>query len=219
VELARFGFASGTLDVVEHGPNKRAALHLVRGPDELASFDQGGLEVFEIDVGSFAGALRRNNHTLKRALTDPRILSGIGNAYSDEILHEAQLSPVALTGRLSDVQIERLFGAVHHILATFTERLRAEVGDGFPAKVTAFRPDMAVHGRYGQPCPRCGSLVQRIVYASRETNYCARCQTGGRPLADRALSRLLGKDWPKTMEELELRRTQGRKWEHREGKP
>jgi len=203
VLLATFSFESGTLHLVEMGPKKRASIHLVRGAEGLAAFDHGGLEVGAATLSEFAEVLRRRNHTLKRALTDPTLLSGIGNAYSDEILWEAQLSPIRQTSKLTDDEIARLFEATRTSLATWTDRLREELVTGFPEKVTAFREGMAVHGRYREPCPRCGSPVQRIVYADRETNYCATCQTEGRPLADRALSRLLGKDWPKTMEELE----------------
>jgi formamidopyrimidine-DNA glycosylase len=181
-------------------------VHVVRGAPALSSFDAGGLEVLQADLNTFVAVVRSENHTLKRTLTDPRLLSGIGNAYSDEILHAARLSPVKLTSKLDDEELGRLYDATCETLRTWTERLRAAVGEGWPEKVTAFHPEMAVHGRYGQPCPVCGAAVQRIVYADRETNYCAQCQTSGRPLADRALSRLLGKDWPKTMEELDERR-------------
>ncbi len=204
-----FTFDSGTLYLVEMGPKKRASLHVLAGRALLADLDPGGAEVFEIDLDTFAGVLRRRNHTLKRALTDPRLLSGIGNAYSDEILHAAGLSPIKLTQKLTDDEMEGLYQATLTTLELWTERLRAEVGEGWPQKVTAFRPEMAVHGKHGEPCPVCGAKVQRIKYADRETNYCARCQTGGRPLADRALSRFLGKDWPKTLEELEERRGGG----------
>ena len=205
VGLAAFDFASGTLLLTEAGAKRRASLHVVRGGKALAAFDRGGLEVLEADLSSFRAALRRESHTLKRALTDPTCFSGIGNAYSDEILHRARLSPLALTGNLTDEEAEALYHAARDTLSEWVERLRREVGDGFPEKVTAFREGMAVHGRYGKPCPVCGSPVQRIVYASNEANYCARCQTGGRLLADRALSRLLKKDWPRTLEELEER--------------
>jgi formamidopyrimidine-DNA glycosylase len=202
--LCAFDFSAGTLLLTEASTKKRASLHLVRGAAGLAAFDRGGLEVLEADLGAFGAALRRENHTLKRALTDPRLLSGIGNAYSDEILHAAQLSPARLTSQLDDAEVARLYDSTREVLALWTDRLRAEVGEGsFPEKVTAFREGMAVHGRYRQPCPRCGAKVQRIVYADTETNYCARCQTGGRLLADRSLSRLLKDDWPRTLDELE----------------
>ena len=201
--LAAFDFANGTLLLTEAGTKKRASLHVVRGKGGLAALDPGGLEVFEADLDRFAASLTEENHTLKRALTDPRRFSGIGNAYSDEILHRARLSPVALTQKLTREQIGRLFEAVCATLVDWTERLRTEAGDEFPEKITAFREGMAVHGRYGQPCPDCGAPVQRIRYASNETNYCARCQTGGKLLADRALSRLLKKDWPRSLDELE----------------
>jgi formamidopyrimidine-DNA glycosylase len=181
----------------------------VRGEEGLAEHDRGGLEVLEADLRAFAVALRRENHTLKRALTDPRILSGIGNAYSDEILHRARLSPARLTQKLPEAEVERLYEATRSILGEWVERLRAEVGEGFPEKVTAFREGMAVHGRHRQPCPICGDPVQRIVYAQNEANYCATCQTGGKLLADRSLSRLLRSDWPRTLEELEKRRGGG----------
>jgi formamidopyrimidine-DNA glycosylase len=204
--LAAFDFPSGTVLLTEAGAKRRASLHVVRS-DGLAALDRGGLEVLEADLVSFGGTLRRENHTLKRALTDPTLFSGIGNAYSDEILNRARLSPLALTGGLTDEQVEVLYRAARATLSDWVERLRREAGDEFPEKVTAFREGMAVHGRYGKPCPVCGSPVQRIVYASNEANYCARCQTGGRLLADRALSRLLKKDWPHTIEELEERRS------------
>lgn len=203
VLLAALRFGSGTLYLVEMGPKKRAALHVLAGREALAHLDPGGLEVLSADETAFAATLRQRNHTLKRALTDPTLLSGIGNAYSDEILWAAQLSPVKLSQKLEDDEMARLYTATRATLEDWTDRLRREAGDAFPEKVTAFREGMAVHGRYRQPCPRCGDEVQRIAYADRETNYCATCQTGGKPLADRALSRLLGKDWPKTMEELE----------------
>ena len=205
--LAAFDFSTGTWLLTEAGTRKRAALHLVKGEDELSALDPGGLEVFETDLTAFRAALRRENHTLKRALTDPRLFSGIGNAYSDEILHRARLSPVRLTQQLDEEEMERLLQATRETLRAWIATLREEAGAGFPEKVTAFRPRMAVHGRYGHPCPVCGSPVQRIVHAENETNYCARCQTGGRLLADRALSRLLHEDWPKTLEELEERRS------------
>ena len=201
--LAAFDFAHGTLTLTEFGPKKRASLHLVRGEAALLEHDPGGLDVFEIDLDTFRAALARENHTLKRALTDPRLLSGIGNAYSDEILHRARLSPLAMTEKLSAEESARLYAAARATLADWTERLRAHYRDDFPEKVTAFRPDMAVHGKYGQPCPDCGTAVQRIRYADNETNYCPRCQTGGQLLADRAFSRLLRKDWPRTIDELE----------------
>lgn len=201
--LAAFDFSSGTVVLTEAGSKKRASLHLVRGEDGLRRLDPGGVEVLETDELSFGETLRRENHTLKRALTDPRLFSGIGNAYSDEILHRARLSPVKLTSRLSEEEIERLFRAARETLSEWLERLRRRTGAGFPEKVTAFRPEMAVHGRYKKPCPVCGEAVQRIVYAENETNYCSRCQTGGKLLADRALSRLLKKDWPRSLEDLE----------------
>jgi formamidopyrimidine-DNA glycosylase len=201
--LAAFDFPKGTLTLTEFGPKKRASLHLVEGEAALREHDPGGLEVFEIDLDTFREALARENHTLKRALTDPRLFSGIGNAYSDEILHRARLSPVAMTAKLSAEETARLYEATRATLTDWVERLRARYGDGFPEKVTAFRPEMAVHGRYREPCPVCGTAVQRIRYADNETNYCPRCQTGGQLLADRAFSRLLRKDWPKTIDELE----------------
>ena len=201
--LAAFDFEPGTVLFTEEGTKKRASLHLVRGREGLALHGRGGLDVFAAGADAFAAALRRENHTLKRALTDPRILDGIGGAYSDEILHAARLSPLQLTSKSSDEELARLHEAARETLSHWVERLRAEIGDGFPEQVTAFREGMAVHGRFGQPCPACGSPVQRIVYADRETNYCARCQTGGRLLADRALSRLLKRDWPRTVDELE----------------
>ena len=204
--LAAFDFPSGTLLLTEASPNKRATLHLVRGAAALAELDPGGLEVLETDRAGFRQALLRESHTLKRALTDPRLLAGIGNAYSDEILHRARLSPVKLTRRLAEDEITALFAAARAVLREWIERLRAEAGDGFPEKVTAFRPGMAVHGRHREPCPVCGSPVQRIVHAENEANYCATCQTGGKLLADRALSRLLRGDWPRTLEELEKRK-------------
>jgi formamidopyrimidine-DNA glycosylase len=205
--LAAFDFPQGTLTLTEAGAKKRASLHLVRGEEALREHDAGGLEVFAIDRERFHAALVAENHTLKRALTDPRLFSGIGNAYSDEILHRARLSPLAMTEKLSAEEVARLYEATRTTLADWTERLRAHYGDSFPEKVTAFRPDMAVHGKYRQPCPVCGTAVQRIRYADNETNYCPRCQTEGRLLADRGLSRLLRRDWPRTIEELErLRR-------------
>ena len=203
--LAAFDFTSGTLILTEAGTKKRASLYIVRGNDALSEHDPGGREVLEMSAGDFRDFLVRRNHTLRRALTDPRIFSGIGNAYSDEILHDAGLSPVALTQKLSAADIERLYRSTRKVLVSWTERLRTDTGAEFPKKVTAFRKDMAVHGRFGKPCPTCGTTVQRIRYASNETNYCPRCQTGGKLLADRSLSRLLKKDWPRTIEELERR--------------
>ncbi|HVP14080.1 MAG TPA: DNA-formamidopyrimidine glycosylase family protein [Terriglobales bacterium] len=205
IGLAALDFDVGTLIVTEAATRQRASLHLVSGAEALAALDPGGLEPLESDEASFRAALRREDHTLKRALTDPRLFSGIGNAYADEILHRARLSPLQRAARLSDEEIARLFAATRATLIEWTDRLREESGKEFPAKVTAFREGMAVHGRYRQPCPDCGAPIQRIVYAENETNYCARCQTGGRLLADRALSRLLRSDWPRTLEELEER--------------
>jgi formamidopyrimidine-DNA glycosylase len=207
IGLAAFDFDAGTLIVTEAGSKRRASLHLVRGAKALAALDPGGLEVLSAELPEFDERMRRENHTLRRALTDPHLLAGIGNAYSDEILHRARLSPVRLTRRLSDAEMARLFEATRDTLQLWLERLRRETGDGFPEKVTAFRDGMAVHGRHRQPCPDCGAPVQRIVYAENETNYCAACQTGGRLLADRALSRLLRRDWPRSLEELEARRS------------
>ncbi len=204
--LGALDFPNGTLLVTEASTKKRATLHLVQGEEALREHDRGGLEVMGCALEDFAQALGRGNHTLKRALTDPRLLSGIGNAYSDEILHRARLSPFKQTGKLDPAELERLHEAVQEVLAEWVERLRGEAGDGFPEKVTAFRPEMAVHGKYREPCPACGAPVQRILYAENEANYCAPCQTGGRLLADRALSRLLKDDWPRTLEELEQRR-------------
>jgi formamidopyrimidine-DNA glycosylase len=201
--LAALDFPAGTLILTEAGSRKRAALHAVRGASALAAFDRGGLEVLESGLEAFAAVLRRENHTLKRSLTDPRLFSGIGNAYSDEILHAARLSPMKLTSRLTDPEIEQLYNATKGQLTRWTQLLREQTGMEFPAKVTAFRPEMAVHGRYGKPCPECGSPVQRIVYAENECNYCAQCQNEGRLLADRALSRLLKEDWPRSIEEME----------------
>jgi formamidopyrimidine-DNA glycosylase len=201
--LAAFDFPNGALTLTEFGPRKRASLHLVRGEQAVLTHDPGGLEVFEIDLETFRAALTREHHTLKRALTDPRLFSGIGNAYSDEILHCARLSPLAMTDKLTADEVARLHQASWATLAEWTERLRAHYGSDFPEKVTAFRPEMAVHGKYKQPCPDCGTAVQRIRYADNETNYCPRCQTAGQLLADRAFSRLLKKDWPKTIDELE----------------
>lgn len=206
VGLAAFDFPTGTLTLTEAGSKKRAALHLVAGEEGLAAHDPGGLEVLEADLDAFRAALTVENHTLKRALTDPRLLSGIGNAWSDEILHRAKLSPFQLTRNLTPEETEALFQACRSVLTEWIERLRAEAGDAFPEKVTAYQKGMAVHGRYGQPCPVCGTPVQRLVYADSEANYCPGCQTGGRLLADRALSRLLKQDWPKTLEELEARK-------------
>jgi formamidopyrimidine-DNA glycosylase len=203
--LAAFDFSSGCLLLTEAGSRKRAALHVVSGETGLKSLDPGGLEVLDASLEDFAARLARENHTLKRALTDPHLFSGIGNAYSDEILHRARLSPVALTHQLEDDEIRRLFEAVRWTLSTWVEKLRAETAQGFPEKVTAFREGMSVHGRYGRPCPLCGTSIQRIRYAEHETNYCPRCQTAGRLLADRGLSRLLREDWPRTVEELEAR--------------
>ena len=202
--LAAFEFSAGTLTLTEAGTQKRASLHVVQGEAGLQNLNPGGLEVFEVTEAQFAVALQAKNHTLKRALTDPRILSGIGNAYSDEILFAAQLSPFTLTKNLTTEEIARLFAAVKTTLTDWVDRLRADYGDKFPEKVTAFRPEMATHGRYKEPCPRCGNRIQRIRYGSNETNYCPTCQTGGRLLADRALSRLLKDDWPRTPEELDL---------------
>jgi formamidopyrimidine-DNA glycosylase len=201
--LAAFDFSTGTLTLTEAGSKRRASLHVMRGDAGLESIDPGGVEVFETDLAGFRAALGAENRTLKRALTDPRLISGVGNAYSDEILHAARLSPVTLTGRLTDVQWAELFSATRETLAAWMERLGKEAEAEFPEGVTAFRPEMAVHGRFGKACPRCGSPVQRIRYADNETNYCATCQTGGKVLADRSLSRLLGADWPRTLDELE----------------
>jgi formamidopyrimidine-DNA glycosylase len=201
--LAAFDFVSGSLVLTEAGTKHRASLHVLTGEKGLRSVDPGGIEVFTSDLSSFRDALTAENRTLKRALTDPRILSGIGNAYSDEILYAAQLSPIMLTHKLKPLEWERLFAATRDTLRLWIDRLRAEAEAGFPENVTAFRKDMAVHGRYGQPCLRCGEKILRIRYADNETNYCARCQTGGKVLADRSLSRLLGSDWPRTLEELE----------------
>ena len=200
--LAAFDFDAGTLVLTEAGTKKRASLHVVGGRAALAAFDRGGLDVLAATAGAFATALRAENHTLKRALTDPRLFDGIGNAYSDEILHAARLSPLQLTRNLSDDECARLRDATRSTLVAWINRLRAEAKGAFPEKVTAFRAAMAVHGRFGQPCPACGSPVQRIVYAANEANYCARCQTGGRLLADRAMSRLLRQDWPRSLDEL-----------------
>jgi formamidopyrimidine-DNA glycosylase len=201
--LAAFDFPQGSLVLTEAGSKHRASLHVVSGEEALRSFDAGGIDVFAANLDSFRAALTAENHTLKRALTDPRLLSGIGNAYSDEILHAAQLSPITLTNKLAPEDWKRLFVATRQTLQLWMARLRAEAETAFPEKVTAFRKDMAAHGRYGLPCPRCGDKILRIRYADKETNYCARCQTGGKVLADRSLSRLLGSDWPRTLEELE----------------
>ncbi|MGH7354615.1 MAG: Fpg/Nei family DNA glycosylase [Candidatus Rokuibacteriota bacterium] len=206
IGLAAFDFSTGTLVLTEAGTKRRAALHVVEGEAALETLDAGGLEVLDCDLAAFRGALTRESHTLKRALTDPRIFAGIGNAYSDEILHRARLSPVKQTSALTDAEVARLHAAVRATLTDWIARLRREVAGGFPEGVTAFREGMAVHGRYGKPCPDCGAPVQRIAYADNETNYCARCQTGGRLLADRALSRLLKRDWPRTLDDLEERR-------------
>jgi formamidopyrimidine-DNA glycosylase len=201
--LAAFDFPSGSLVLTEAGTKRRASLHVLSGEEGLRFIDPGGIEIFTSDLSSFREALTVENRTLKRALTDPRMVSGIGNAYSDEILHAAQLSPIALTHKLEPHEWERLFDATRQTLRHWIDRLRVEAEADFPEKVTAFRKDMVVHGRYGEPCPRCGEKIQRIRYADNETNYCARCQTGGRLLADRSLSRLLRSDWPRTLEELE----------------
>ena len=203
VGLASIDFDSGSLILTEQGTHKRAGIWLLRGWEGVAALDRGGVEPLEVTAGEFGKALRSENRTLKRALTDPRIFSGIGNAFSDEILWQAQMSPVKRTAQLSDEEAGRLHEAVVESLTDWTQRLRDDAGDDWPTKVTAFRPDMAVHGKYGEPCPRCGSPVRRIVYASNETNYCATCQTGGKLLADRSLSRLLKDDWPKSIEDLE----------------
>jgi len=201
--LAAFDFGGGSLVLTEAGTKHRASLHVVAGEEGLRAIDPGGIEIFSSDLTAFREALTAENRTLKRALTDPRIVSGIGNAYSDEILHAAQLSPIAQTRKLTPEEWQRLYAATRETLQLWIDRLTAEAAEGFPENVTAFRKGMAVHGRYGQPCPRCGEKVQRIRYAENETNYCARCQTGGKVLADRSLSRLLGTDWPRTLEELE----------------
>jgi formamidopyrimidine-DNA glycosylase len=206
IGLAAFDFSTGTLVMTEAGTKKRASLDVVRGEAALSAHDPGGIEVLDADLAAFRTALTAGNHTLKRVLTDPRVFSGIGNAYSDEILHRARLSPVKLSQALDAAEVRRLHEATRAVLTEWVDRLRREAGDDFPEGVTAFRPDMAVHGRYGQPCPDCGAPVQRIVYAENETNYCARCQTGGRMLADRSLSRLLHDDWPRTLDEWEARR-------------
>ena len=204
--LAALEFDHGTLTLSEAGTRKRASLHVIQGEPALKKLDPGGIDVMAASRDEFAAALTQENHTLKRSLTDPHFFSGIGNAYSDEILHRAQLSPIALTQKLKPEDITRLYEATRVSLTQWIERLRADAGGKFPEKVTAFRPEMAVHGKYGQPCPRCGAKVQKIQYASNETNYCAKCQTGGKLLADRSLSRLLREDWPRTLEELEERK-------------
>jgi formamidopyrimidine-DNA glycosylase len=201
--LAAFDFPDGSLVLTEAGSKRRASLHVLASEDDLRSIDPGGLEIFSSDLDSFRNALTAENRTLKRALTDPRILSGIGNAYSDEILHAAQLSPITQTHKLKPEEWERLYAATRATLQLWIDRLNTEADVSFPEKVTAFRKDMAVHGRFGEPCPRCGEKIQRIRYADNETNYCARCQTAGKVLADRSLSRLLGSDWPRTLDELE----------------
>jgi formamidopyrimidine-DNA glycosylase len=206
VGLLALDFAPGSLIMTEAGTKRQASLHVVKGRAQLAQHDRGGLEVLDADIGAFSRALRSENHTLKRSLTDPHVFSGIGNAYSDEILHEARLSPFKQTATVSDEEIARLFAATQSTLRRWVSSLQQETGDAFPEKVTAFREGMAVHGRYGKPCPVCGSPVQRVVYAANEANYCATCQTGGKLLADRSLSRLLREDWPRTLEELEKRR-------------
>jgi len=206
VGLAAFDFPHGTLTLTEASTHQRAALHVLAGERALARLDAGGVDPLEVRDEAIAAALARENHTLKRSLTDPRLFSGIGNAYSDEILHAARLSPLRLTSKLTDAELGRLRVAMREVLVAWTDRLRAEAGEKFPEKVTAFRSGMAVHGRYGKPCPVCGTPVQRIVYAGNETNYCPTCQTGGRLLADRALSRLLREDWPRTLEEMEERK-------------
>jgi formamidopyrimidine-DNA glycosylase len=200
---ASFDFDDGTLYLTEAGSKRRASIHVVEGAESLAQFDRGGLEVLDADIAEFAQRLRSENHTVKRSLTDPRLFSGIGNSYSDEILHRAKMSPLTLTSKLTDEQIAQLFDATKTVLIEWTDRLRDETGTDFPEKVTAFRDGMAVHGRYKLPCPVCGAPVQRIRYADNETNYCARCQTGGRLLADRAMSRLLKQDWPRSIDEVE----------------
>jgi formamidopyrimidine-DNA glycosylase len=205
-DLAAFSFADGTLMLTEASQKKRASLHAVQGRDALAAFDRGGIEPLQCSLADFAAALNHENHTLKRSLADPRLFSGIGNAYSDEILFVAMLSPVTLTNRLTDEQIARLYAATQEVLSRWTERLTAEAAERFPEKVTAFRPEMAVHGRFGKPCRVCHTAIQRIVHAENESNYCPRCQTGGKLLADRSLSRLLKDDWPRTIEEWEERR-------------
>jgi formamidopyrimidine-DNA glycosylase len=208
---ATFDFSNGILSLTEAGTQRRASLHLVEGESGLRQMDPGGLEIFETDLAGFAKVLQSSNHTLKRALTDPRMFSGIGNAYSDEILWDARLSPVALTQKLTESEVERLFESTRNTLTKWVQELSADTGSGFPEGVTAFRPGMAVHGRFREPCPRCNAKVQRIRYASNETNYCPNCQAGGKLLADRSLSRLLRADWPRTLEELEGLSSQGTK--------
>lgn len=203
IGLAAFDFPNGTLMLTEAGTTRRASLTVVRGTEALKEFDRGGIDVLDNNLSAFANALRKEKHTLKRSLTDPRLFSGIGNAYSDEILHRARLSPMKHSRHLTDEEIARLHGATRTVLTEWTDRLRAQCGEGFPGKVTAFHEEMAVHGKFGQPCPDCGSPVQRIRYADNETNYCARCQTDGKLLADRALSRLLKQDWPKSIDDLD----------------
>jgi formamidopyrimidine-DNA glycosylase len=202
ITLALFEFENGTLAFTEAGTKRRASLHVVEGRSNLVAMDPGGIEIFDSDEETFRSVLLKENHTLKRSLTDPHLFAGIGNAYSDEILHRAKLSPIAMTKSLSAEEIARLYAATKEVLTEWIARLRTQTGEGFPEKVTAFREEMAVHGRFGKPCPACGAPVQRIVYAENETNYCARCQTGGRILADRALSRLLKKSWPRSIDEL-----------------
>jgi formamidopyrimidine-DNA glycosylase len=201
--LAAFDFSNGTLTLTEAGSKRRASLYVLRGEEALQAIDPGGVEIFSTDLDGFRAALSHENRTLKRALTDPRLISGVGNAYSDEILHAAQLSPITLTHKLKPKEWQRLFECTRSTMTLWMDRLVAEAKKSFPEKVTAFRPEMAVHGRFNQPCPRCGEKIQRIRYADNETNYCARCQTGGKVLADRSLSRLLGSDWPRTLDELE----------------
>jgi formamidopyrimidine-DNA glycosylase len=201
--LAAFDFPNGTLTLTEAGSKRRASLYVMRGEEGLQSVDPGGVEIFSTDLDGFRAALTQENRTLKRALTDPRLISGVGNAYSDEILHAAKLSPITLTHKLKPEEWGRLFDATHTTMTLWMDRLVSEAKKNFPEKVTAFRPEMAVHGRFNLPCPRCGEKIQRIRYADNETNYCARCQTGGKVLADRSLSRLLGSDWPRTLDELE----------------
>ena len=201
--LAAFDFPNGTLTLTEAGSKRRASLYVVRGEDGLRAMDPGGIEIFSSDLGEFRGALSQENRTLKRALTDPRLISGVGNAYSDEILHAAQLSPITLTSKLKPEEWQRLYETTRSVMTQWMDRLVAEAEKKFPEGVTAFRPEMAVHGRFNLPCPRCGEKIQRIRYADNETDYCAKCQTGGKVLADRSLSRLLGSDWPRTLDELE----------------